>query len=585
MSSNINTKTLENCIQWAKQNGSFVDDKLSFKISDKTGIKVILNSKIDGKNDKDLPLISIPKELLITKEMAETNFNITADVMVKLNKQISNPNAITQLYLSKLKFINNSEQFFEPYLDILSLNLNQPYFWSLNELDILKGTDLLVILKSNLIKLFNEWTHLIELLSIENNEDLTALTDNSENIINYIQNQMNNLHNGNIKWHNFIAYLWSNCIFTSRAFPELVISDDKVSNLQQAFLYPIVDLLNHQNGQKVKWTYLEGKVNFISKELDKMGANDELFNNYGDKSNEELLLGYGFVQEPNGHDNSRLTLRLDSNLIQSAQKFGMKLSNVTENGDCVQFIISNKDPLPRELLDFFSFLQKINFEKTLTYRSTLEGVSELYKILQSKVDFFKSHSKIDGTLPHSSIIKQYMASQRKLYIKSAETLQRFQKATIKAIPSNEVLGFKTIFKNDKQFANALLFAFGITSYEDLIRKNHTQQALLLWIVRASNITEDSKKKLPFPIPDYITSIFKEVSDEIVIEKEDVLEYMDFYKNLFPKLSNRIPEVFNDGNWGIRQFIVADTVIDNIVWTNPNNQEPLIVNRIEYEYVF
>lgn len=581
MLSKIDTTTLQACIQWAKENNSFIDDKLSFNISDKTGIRVTVNSKFDNTKD-ETPLISVPKTLLITKEIAENQLNITADTISKLAKQISNPNALTQLYLSKIKFTNDSNEFFKPYLDILSLHLNQPYFWSLDELDLLKGTDLLIILKSNLIKLFNEWDQLIQILEIENNEDLKSLADNSENIIKYIQENVTKLHKGDVKWYNFISYVWSNCIFTSRAFPELIISDHKVSNLQQAFLYPIVDLLNHHNDQKVKWTYTEGNLNFISKELDQIKANDELYNNYGDKSNEELLLGYGFVQETNNHDNSRLTLRLDSGLIQSAMKFGIKLSNVTDNDSCVQFIISNKDPLPKELVEFFSFLQKINSEKTLTSRSTLEGVNELSKILQSKLDFFKSHSKIGGNLPHGSIIKQYMSSQRKLYIKSLETLQRFQKTTVKNIPSNNVLSFKTIFKNDKQFANALLFAFGITSFEDLIQKNHTQQALLLWIVRASNITEDSQKKLPFTIPSYINAIFKEVSDEIVIEKEDVLEYMDFYKNLFPRLSDRIPEVFNKGNWGIRQFIVADTVIDNLVWINPNNQEPLLLNRCEYK---
>lgn len=577
----IDITTLEACIQWAKENDSYIDERLSFKISDKTGIKVTINSKLNNTKD-EIPLISIPKKLLITKDIAENELDITADVISKLNKQISNPNAITQLYLSKIRFTNESNEFFKPYLNVLSLNLNQPYFWSLEELDLLKGTDLLIILKSNLIKLFEEWNQLIQLLEIENNEDLTSLTNNSENIIKYIQENLSNLHNGDVKWHNFISYIWSNCIFTSRAFPELIISDHKVSNLQQAFLYPIVDLLNHHNDQNVKWTYTEGKLNFISKELNHIKVDDELYNNYGDKSNEELLLGYGFVQESNNHDNARLTLRLDSSLIQSAMEFGIKLSNVTDNDSCVQFIISNKDPLPEELVNFFSFLQKINSEKTLTFRSTLEGINELSKILQSKLDFFKAHSKVGAKLPHGSIIKQYMSSQKKLFIKSLETLQRFQKATVKDISSNNVLSFKTILKNDKQFANALLFPFGITSFEDLIKKNHTQQALLLWIVRASNITEDSQKKLSFVIPSYIKAIFKEVSDEIVIEKEDVLEYMDFYKNLFPKLSDRIPEVFNDGNWGIRQFIVADTAIDNLVWINPNNQEPLLLNRCDYK---
>lgn len=583
----INTKTLDNFIRWAKENGSLIDDRLSFKISNKTGIHVVLNSKIDVDKEKEVsPLISTPKELLITRKSAESHFNITKDVNSELNKYISNPNVITQLYLCKLKFSNNddhSNQFFKPYLDLLSLNLEQPYFWSNDELSFLKGTDLLIILYSNLNKLYEEWNQLLNILNIEHKDKSKNVNDNSEQIIEYIQNNLDALHKGNVEWTSFIAYVWSNCIFTSRAFPELIISDhQKVTNLQQAFLYPVVDLLNHRNDENVEWTYSDGKVNFFSKELQTLNVGDELYNNYGDKSNEELLLGYGFVEENNNHENSRLTLRLDPTIIQSALDFGIKLTNVMKDNSCVQFIISYKDPIPRELVIFFGYLEKLKSEKVLVYRSILEGVSELSKILQSKLDFFKSHSKVNGQFPHGSIIKQYMISQKKIYIKSIETLQKFQKSTIKSIPSKEVLSFKTIFKNDQLFANSLLFAFGITSFEDLVKRDYMKQALLLWIVRASNLKKDSNKKLPFSVPKYIYDTFEEVSKNIVIEKNDVMEYMNFYKELFPKLTVRIPEVYEQGNWGIRQFIVADTVIDNLVWINQNNQEPLILNKVRFE---
>ena len=109
-----------------------------------------------------------------------------------------------------------------------------------------------------------------------------------------------------------------------------------------------------------------------------------------------------------------------------------------------------------------------------------------------------------------------------------------------------------------------------------------KQALLLWLVRASNLTKNSHKKLPFCVPKYINDMFEEVSKNIVLERDDVVEFMDFYKQLFPKLTLKIPEVYKEGDWGIRQFIVADTVIDHLVWVNPNNQEPLILNKIKFE---
>ena len=584
----MNMKSLDKFIQWAKENGSLIDERLSFKISNKTGFHVVLNSKIDVDEENGaIPLISVPKELLITITVAELHFQVTKEISSKLDNCITNPNAITQLYLSKLKFSNDDDcgtnQFFKPYLNILSLDLQQPYFWSNDELSLLKGTDLLIILKSNLIRLYEEWEQLLKILKIEHKDSVKGLKDNSENIIEYIQNHLGNLHNGNVEWTSFISYVWSNCIFRSRAFPEIILLDcQNVNNLQQAFLYPVVDLLNHKNDQRVKWVYSDGKVSFICKELSTMKNGDEVYNNYGDKSNEELLLGYGFVEENNSHENSRLTIRLDAKTIQNAKNFGIKLTNITDDNSCVQFIISLKNPLPRELIYLFAYFEKLKSENTLVYRSILEGVNELSKILQSKLDFFKSHSKISGQYPHGSIIKQYMSSQKRLYIKSIESLQKFQKSTIKSIPSKEVLSFKTIFKNDQLFANSLLFAFGIASFEDLVKCGYVKQALLLWLVRASNLTKNSHKKLPFCVPKYINDIFEEVSKNIVIERDDVVEFMDFYKQLFPKLTLKIPEVYKEGDWGIRQFIVADTVIDHLVWVNPNNQEPLILNKIKFE---
>lgn len=581
-------ESLNKFIQWAKENGSLIDKRLLFKISDKTGIQVVLDSKIDVDDKKvDTPLISVPEELLITRKMAEKHFHVTKEVSSKLDECITNPNAITQLYLSKLKFSDHdkgdSNQFFKPYLNILSLNLQQPYFWTADELSLLKGTDLLIILRSDLIKLYDEWEQLLKILKIEHKKTGKDLKSNSENTIVYIQNYLHDLHIGNVEWASFIAYLWSSCIFRSRAFPEAILLDyQNVNNLQQAFLYPVVDLLNHKNDQKVKWVYSDGRVSFISKELHNMENGDEVYNNYGDKSNEELLLGYGFVEENNNHENSRLTLRLDATTIQFAKDFGIKLTNITDDNSCVQFIISYKDPLPRELIYLFGYLEKLKSEDTLVNRSILEGISELSKILQSKLEFFKSHSKTGGQFSHGSVIKQYMSSQKKLYIKSIESLQKFQKSTIKSIPSKEILSFKTIFKNDQLFANSLLFAFGIISFEDLVKQGYVKQALLLWIVRASNLTKNSHKKLPFSIPKYINNTFEEVSKSIVIEKNDVMGFMDFYKQLFPKLTVKIPEVYKEGDWGIRQFIVADTVIDHLVWVNPNNQEALILNKIKFE---
>ena len=172
------------------------------------------------------------------------------------------------------------------------------------------------------------------------------------------------------------------------------------------------------------------------------------------------------------------------------------------------------------------------------------------------------------------MIKLYYQDNKKILNATTEKLSVLQK---KIYSNNKEfsLSFKTIFKNDKIFANSLLLVFGAINYEDLITKDCLNDALLLWIVKLINDKSNNQGG-------FIKQTFKEVSDSIVIEKEDVMEFLPFYKKYFPNLSERIPEIYSVGDWGIRQFIVADTAIDRLVWIRKSNKEPIFLMKKAYD---
>lgn len=178
------------------------------------------------------------------------------------------------------------------------------------------------------------------------------------------------------------------------------------------------------------------------------------------------------------------------------------------------------------------------------------------------------------------MLKLYLTSHRKLLNKSIEQLARKQKQIIQTIPANNMISFKSIFKSDKMFANAMLLRFGVIKFEDLVTKNCLNKALMLWIVRVAN-QNSLERKLEYSVPDFILKTFEDVASTIVVQKEDVTEYMSFYKELFPHLSQKLPDVFGKGDWGIKQFIIADTVIDRIVWIRKTNDEPFFIKKEEY----
>jgi hypothetical protein len=112
-------------------------------------------------------------------------------------------------------------------------------------------------------------------------------------------------------WQDFsrLLYNWAFCIFTSRSFrPTTVLSQTLRTELREggilpdgckdddfSLLMPVLDIGNHDLRARVEWdTEAElRKVRFVAK--DRVEPGGQVCNNYGGKTNSELLLGYGFV--------------------------------------------------------------------------------------------------------------------------------------------------------------------------------------------------------------------------------------------------------------------------------------------------
>ena len=336
---------LEACIKWLRENDGFIDERVEFKHTTNTGISAHVKDSVAT----DQPLIRVPENLLITNEKAQEAFQLGTEVI-----NTDHPNSLLQLYVAKLKFEEDAGSFFKPYIDLLPLQLEQPYFWDANDLQLLKGTDIYLVMKQHLPKLLQEWTSLLQKLKIAPSDDLAELHAPDADLFDYLQKCPP--EGPKVSWTSFSSYVWAAGIFASRAFPKIALTNRCLS-INEAFLYPIVDLLNHNNDTKVKWYSENGQMCFVTQETLKSG--NELFNNYGNKSNEDLLLSYGFVQDNNQYEDSRLTLRLDEQLLSEAVLHGVALSDERVADNCVQFKLTKKCLLPENLVQLFVYLYKL----------------------------------------------------------------------------------------------------------------------------------------------------------------------------------------------------------------------------------
>ncbi|RYP15857.1 hypothetical protein DL765_005471 [Monosporascus sp. GIB2] len=105
-------------------------------------------------------------------------------------------------------------------------------------------------------------------------------------------------------------YLWAYSIFTSRSFrPSLILPPTTLSGLRCdlddfSILLPLFDIGNHLPSAKTSWSTDPGGQACKLQSRQHYSSGDQVFNNYGMKTNAELLLGYGFMlpESPDFHN-------------------------------------------------------------------------------------------------------------------------------------------------------------------------------------------------------------------------------------------------------------------------------------------
>ncbi|ODV84530.1 hypothetical protein CANARDRAFT_29068 [[Candida] arabinofermentans NRRL YB-2248] len=583
----LKIKTL---VEWALNNGSTINEGISFEDVQSKGCSAILKQDIKDKTD----LIKIPGSLLITPDLAIDYFGKEFTNEKTGNEQL-------QLFVAKLKFDSNDTSSsttvesldyslkFKPYIDSLPSSdqlSGVPFYWHPAEIELLKGTDARMVMNNKFTAIVQEWKDSISQLDSNKQikEDLKFYDDYVKGSYKIGDLKLYEFLDSKIEsWTSFTAYLWSYCIFSSRAFPLILIKGSKVKYTSQAFLLPIVDLLNHENGRKVSWKFENNEFLFSSLDSDtnlKKGL--ELYNNYGDKTNLDLLFGYGFTIDNNEFDSTSVTVKVDEETMEAAKVAGFLDPSANVKG--INFDITRSNILPSELVKFFAYLVQLTSEKgQYTLRMKLESLTQIKQILESKVAFFKN-SKIESSKNLSEdvikTVKKYKNSQKSLFQRSVDEVNKIEKQLLKEY---KPLSFKTVLKNDKTFTNSLILTFGAGSYEELSQKGLLNQCLLLWIIR--NYNKSHYNAVDDSIfPDFIYNTFQDVRNTIQITKEDVLEYQGLYTTLFPKLAQKIPEIYAKGDWSAKNMIIAGTVVDRIGFTRTVSNEMYLLNKIVLETV-
>lgn len=598
---------LDDLLVWCKENGASYSDVLNFKQMGPHNIGVLAQ---ESKASIDEDHIKLPLNLAVTLKDAIAAFDGQNEKrFYDISRSTSNINAVLKLFLARERsssFLQNS--FYKPYISLLPglVEINTPYTWTPEDKACLKGTNLGNSMKSSMQLLVEEWWQLINLLP----EDMAKPTEHYVNMKFYYEFKFYEdkdiydfLHKTDIdNWTSFANYLWASTILKSRSFPAYLIKDanQTADHLHdEAMLLPLIDLLNHSSQAKVEWAVKEKNEQlcfcFNSNSIE---VGQEVFNNYGMKGNEELLLAYGFCIENNPADSAALSLMVPLEMLPNLEAAGVKLPKIEDYTTAVVrteskpvdekdkykqyekgllFFITNTH-IPDNLVLLFQNLIQSPWENDLTLRMRLAGLNQLRNALEAKINIINNIPSPDQSSPNAKSINIYVSSQKLIFNSAIKMVKRMEKLilTDPELKKN-LITLKSVFKKDKKFADSLLIALGITSYDQVLEHNFQDQAWLLYLIRCHNMkVYEDEEELENYLPEWIYESFERIVKENEITAAEILQFKEIYEGLIIPLTQAAPDVFNRGVWTVEELIWSSKLLDTISFTRGKEQECILV---------
>lgn len=220
----------------------------------------------------------IPKRLMLSVETAKESALLP--VLEKDPMLQKMPNVLMAIYL--LTELTEHESFWKPYLSVLPATFSTILYFSLEELEELKGSSVFAEAVNICRSIARQYGYFYKLLQV--NPYLKKLK---------------------LKNHfTYDLYRWAvSCVMTRQnAIPSMTALESAVSSL-----VPLWDLCNHQS-LKFSTDFNLEKDQLECYAMKDYAKGDEVFIFYGPRSNRDLFLHSGFVVPDNPHDCYHLKL-------------------------------------------------------------------------------------------------------------------------------------------------------------------------------------------------------------------------------------------------------------------------------------
>ena len=361
-------------------------------------------------------MMTIPLDICLTKEVAKTKLGSNI-----ITEEMDEYIAIALLLMSER--IKGNKSLWKAYFDVLptTSDVYPAFIWKEEELSLLQGSPTYAAATSLKGKLDREY----ELLT--------------ENVFKRYPNQFN------IEDYNKDLFTWSFIMLFSRA----ARLSNKIGGEELA-LVPYADLMNHNPYSN---TYIDAQrsgMPLISKTEEVAVYADrpykkfeQVFINYGEKGNSDLLLLYGFALERNPFNSVEISVGLskDDPLYAGKRRY---LDRAGRGMGSVRFPLQGSR-YPSELVDFLRLLlvetedlglqslEQTDFNEPISPSLERRVLSTMISICESYLEQYPTTLDEDRVLMEDRDMFGALSRQQRMAVKLRVSEKRILYTTIRAI--------------------------------------------------------------------------------------------------------------------------------------------------------
>lgn len=464
--------------QCAQQYGIWVHKNVNLTTEGSYGSQGVATAQIPA-NTK---LCSLPFSGCITPRLACDHFGISFEVISHGDLE----SAVLAAYLVEQR--NASHSPWKVYLAALPLTFSSPRWWTEQDRQWLVGTNL----HGEVDRRGRRMQDHIHRLGV------IFQSSGSYGLDNY----------------SIEEWAWAFEIIGSRSFPSSLI-DSSASQQSHPILLPVLDTFNHKSPHAITWqSDHENRIlSFLSGSPYEPG--DQIYNNYGGKSNEEFLMSYGFCI--NDLQSDHVSLKLEG-------------SNKTH-------YLTRTEPLPesalQEILETLQQSQAI--DQVVAPNSLYARLRALHsfhaailvkrdRLIESKPEQRPvNRAQGDATIYRDGQIELCHLAISASEIRILELLQTSSNG-------KQVLTLESIFQSSKVFSAAIRDCFAISSPDeaDQAGLEDVLTTLLIWYVRKQKRSSDGCQ-------------VDKIGTEWRMEIEDIWQQIESCRSIVPETFGGLTE--------------------------------------------